>query len=95
MSKNNLDDSNSKSGARGGRRAAKPERQTSARGKRIRVDAARRERVDPDMIALCYWLLAQRIVQDAGDDRGAAERPDNANADRSDQPDRAPAGADS
>ncbi len=78
-----------------GKRGARPPRQASARGKRIRVEAARRERVDPDMIALCYWLLAQRIVQEVGDERGAAERPDNANADQGDDPDRVSAGADS
>jgi len=75
-----------------GKRGARPGRQAGPRGKRIRVEATRRERVDPDMIALCYWLLAQRIVEDATDDRGAAsDRPTNHDA----QPDRPTVGADS
>ena len=77
-----------------GKRGARPPRQSGAGGKRIRVEATRRERVDPDMIALCYWLLAQRIVQDAADDRSAAERPGKVNADRGDDRDTAAAGAD-
>ena len=44
---------------------------TRTRGKRIRIEPTRRQRVDPDMIALCYWLIAQRIVQEADDDREA------------------------
>jgi hypothetical protein len=41
-------------------------KQAAGRGKRIRVEPVRRERIDPDMIALCYWLIAQRIVEEAG-----------------------------
>jgi len=63
--------------------AAEPKRQ-GARGKRIRVEATRRERVDPDMIALCYWLIAQRIVQEAGDESGAVEHPEAPTADNDD-----------
>jgi hypothetical protein len=43
------------------------------RGKHIRVEATRRERIDPDMIALCYWLIAQRIVQAADDEADGEE----------------------
>jgi len=69
-----------------GKRGAWPGR------KRIRVEATRRERVDPDMIALCYWLLAQRIVEDATDDGGtASDRPTHHDA----EPDRPTVGADS
>jgi len=50
-----------------GKRGTEPKRE-GARGKRIRVEPTRRKRVDPDMIALCYWLIAQRIVQEAGDE---------------------------
>lgn len=55
-----------------GQGGAKPKRPASSRGKRIRVEPKRRQRVDPDMIALCYWLLAQRIVQEAADDGNVA-----------------------
>jgi hypothetical protein len=48
--------------SRGSRKA----KQAAGRGKRIRVEPVRRERIDPDMIALCYWLIAQRIVEEAG-----------------------------
>lgn len=62
------------------RRAVEPAR-SSARGKRIRVDPTRRQRVDPDMIALCYWLIAQRIVQEAADngETGPSEAPNASN----------------
>ncbi len=57
-----------------GKRRARPKDQAAARGKRIRIEPKRRQRVDPDMIALCYWLLAQRIVQEAADHNdGAAQ----------------------
>ena len=55
-----------------GKRRARPKDQATSRGKRIRIEPKRRQRVDPDMIALCYWLLAQRIVQEAADDSDAA-----------------------
>ena len=54
-----------------GKRRARPKNQAVSRGKRIRVEPKRRQRVDPDMIALCYWLLAQRIVQEAADNGDA------------------------
>jgi hypothetical protein len=48
-------------------RRTRTAKQTAGRGTRIRLEPARREQIDPDMIALCYWLIAQRIVQEAGD----------------------------
>ena len=36
------------------------------------------------MIALCYWLLAQRIVQEADDNRHASAKSDATTADDSD-----------
>jgi hypothetical protein len=91
MSKSNLEGSNGKSGANG-RRRAKPVRRTPARGKRIRVEPTRRERVDPQMIALCYWLLAQRIVQEA-DEAAAPRRRESTTPDDAAGPDRAATGA--
>jgi len=93
MTNNNPGSSNGKSGANGSRRA-KPVRRTPARGKRIRVEPTRRERVDPQMIALCYWLLAQRIVQEV-DEASAAQRRDNTTPDDATTPDRAAFGASS
>lgn len=54
------------------KRAARAPRRSGAGSQRIRVEPARRERVDPQMIALCYWLLAQRIVQEADEAAPAA-----------------------
>jgi len=68
-----------------GRRGAQPKRHGAAGGRRIRVEATRRERVDPDMIALCYWLIAQRIVQEAGEESVAAEHRGAATEDSDDQ----------
>lgn len=93
MSKNNLEGSNDRSGANG-RRRAQPVRRTPAGGKRIRVEPARRERVDPQMIALCYWLLAQRIVQEA-DEAAAAKQPDSTTSRDSTESDPAATGASS
>ncbi len=81
-------------GANGRRRGAKPARRTSTRAKRIRVEPTRRERVDPQMIALCYWLLAQRIVQEA-DEAAAAEQPDSTPSEDAAEPDGAATGASS
>lgn len=86
MNNTRPESSNGTSGAKG-RRRAKP-----ARGKRIRVEPTRRDRVDPQMIALCYWLLAQRIVQEA-DEAAAAKRPDSTTPDDGTTPDRAATGA--
>jgi len=80
MSNTKPEGSNGKSGANGRRRGAKPVRRTPAGGKRIRVEPTRRERVDPQMIALCYWLLAQRIVQEA-DEAAATKHQDAAEPD--------------
>ena len=80
MSNTKPEGSNGKSGANGRRRVAKPPRRAPARGKRIRVEPTRRERVDPQMIALCYWLLAQRIVQEA-DEAAATKHQDAAEPD--------------
>lgn len=46
------------------------------------------------MIALCYWLLAQRIVQEA-DEAAAAKRPDNTTPDHDTEPDHTITGASS
>jgi hypothetical protein len=59
-----------------GKRRAQPKRQSATRGKQVRVEPSRRRRVDPDMIALCYWLIAQRIVEEAADDSDAAGQAD-------------------
>jgi hypothetical protein len=59
-----------------GKRRARPKDQAASGGKRIRIEPKRRQRVDPDMIALCYWLLAQRIVQEAADHSDAAGQAD-------------------
>jgi hypothetical protein len=53
-------------------RGSRKPKQAAGRGKRIRVEPVRRERIDPDMIALCYWLIAQRIVEEAGAGADAA-----------------------
>jgi hypothetical protein len=60
--------------------APKPGRSAKAavpigRGRRIRVEATRRKTVDPEMIALCYWLIAQRIVAAAEDSAEGASAP--------------------
>lgn len=67
-----------------GKRRARPNDQATSRGKRIRIEPKRRRRVDPDMIALCYWLLAQRIVQEAADDSEATAQADGTTDDDSD-----------
>ena len=67
-----------------GKRSPRPKPQGTARGKHIRAEPTRRKRIDPDMIALCYWLLAQRIVQEAGDDRHVADHPGTPAAGRDD-----------
>ena len=59
-----------------GKRRARTNDPATSRGKRIRIEPKRRQRVDPDMIALCYWLLAQRIVQEAADNGDAAGQAD-------------------
>jgi hypothetical protein len=66
-----------------GNRRARPKDQATSRGKRIRIEPKRRQRVDPDMIALCYWLLAQRIVQEA-DGSAATGETDASNDDGTD-----------
>ena len=76
------------------KRAARAPRRSGAGGKRIRVEPTRRERVDPQMIALCYWLLAQRIVQEA-DEAAAAQRRDSPAPDDAAGSDRAATGASS
>ena len=53
-------------------RGSRKPKQAAGRGKRIRVEPVRRESIDPDMIALCYWLIAQRIVEEAGAGPNAA-----------------------
>ena len=93
MTNNKPGSSNGKSGANG-RRRAKPVRRTPAGRKRIRVEPTRRERIDPQMIALCYWLLAQRIVQEA-DEADEAKQSDNTTPDDATTPDRAASGASS
>jgi len=93
MTNNKPGSSNGKSGANG-RRRAKPVRRTPAGRKRIRVEPTRRERIDPQMIALCYWLLAQRIVQEA-DEAAAAKRPDSTASDHGTEPDHTITGASS
>jgi len=93
MTNNKPVSGNGKSGANGSRRA-KPVRRTPARGKRIRVEPTRRERVDPQMIALCYWLLAQRIVQEA-DEAAAPRRRESTTPDGAAEPDGAATGASS
>ena len=74
------------------KRAARAPRRSGAGGKRIRVEPTRRERVDPQMIALCYWLLAQRIVQEA-DEAAAPRRRESTTPDDAPGPDRAATGA--
>jgi hypothetical protein len=39
-------------------------------GNHIRVRAKRLDQVDPDKLALAYWLLAMRLVEDKTDDAG-------------------------
>jgi len=80
-----------------GKRGARPPRQSGAGGKRIRIEATRRERVDPQMIALCYWLLAQRIVQEADEANAAAaaQPPNNTTPDDSTAQGRSATGASS
>lgn len=53
--------------------AHKPRRQES--GRNIRLRPERREQVDHATIALCYWLLAQKIVKEA-EDNGDLKCPD-------------------
>lgn len=59
-----------------GKRGSQRKRPRASRSTRIRVEPTRRERVDPDMIALCYWLIAQRIVQEADSAPDDADQPD-------------------
>lgn len=74
---------NRKSSSNGAGRAGKPRgaKQSSVSGTRIRVEPTRRKRVDPDMIALCYWLIAQRIVEQADDDGAQAGSSPTADSD--------------
>ncbi len=44
-------------------------------GRIARLNPERREQTDATTIALCYWLLAQRIVQEA-EDNGDLTCPD-------------------
>lgn len=67
-----------------GKRRARPKDQATSGGKRIRIEPKRRERVDADMIALCYWLLAQRIVQEAADDSDVSAQADASTDDGTD-----------
>jgi len=59
-----------------GKSESQRKRPATSRGTRIRVQPTRRERVDPDMIALCYWLIAQRIVQEADSAPNDVDQPD-------------------
>lgn len=61
-----------------GKRGSQRKRPPASRDKSIRVEPTRRERVDPDMIALCYWLIAQHIVQEADSAPGDPGQPDAA-----------------
>jgi hypothetical protein len=42
-------------------------------GNRIRVRTKRLDQVDPDKLALAYWLLAMRLVEDKTDPRSLSE----------------------
>lgn len=44
-------------------------------GRRARLRPERREQIDASVIGLCYWLIAQRIVQEA-EKNGDLECPD-------------------
>jgi len=45
----------------------------------IKVTPRRKERVDPQMIALVYFLIASRIVREAKETEAAAGRSDGEN----------------
>lgn len=49
--------------------------QHAGSGRAIRLNPERREQTDASTIALCFWLLAARIVQEA-EDNGDLECPD-------------------
>jgi hypothetical protein len=56
---------NTPSGDRKRDRAARQARQRKPmEGNHIRVRAKRLDQVDPDKLALAYWLLAMRLVED-------------------------------
>lgn len=44
-------------------------------GRAVRLTPERREQTDASVVALCFWLLAARIVQEA-EDNGDLECPD-------------------
>lgn len=44
-------------------------------GRAVRLTPERREETDASVVALCFWLLAARIVQEA-EDNGDLECPD-------------------
>jgi len=58
--------------SRGQRSAARH----SAARRPIKVTPRRKERVDPHMIALVYFLIASRIVREAKESEAAAGRSD-------------------
>ena len=51
------------------------EQKRAASGRVARLSPEQREQTDATTIALCYWLLAQRIVQEA-EDNGDLACPD-------------------
>lgn len=62
---------NQKNGARGSQRSA-----PSQAPRTIRLRPEPREQIDATTLSLCYWLLAQRIVQEA-EDNGDLTCPDS------------------
>lgn len=58
-----------------GRAARRRTSGSRSNGRNVRLRPERREQVDHSTIALCYWLLAQRIVKEA-EDNGDLNCPD-------------------
>lgn len=56
-------------------RADRRKQKRSTSGRVARLNPERREETDATTIALCYWLLAQRIVQEA-EENGDLSCPD-------------------
>jgi hypothetical protein len=58
-------------------------RRGAAEGRRpIKITPRRKKEIDPHMIGLCYFLIAQRIVREAEQDEISSRSADAKNDDR-------------
>lgn len=65
------------------RRKGASRRSVSPARRPIKVTARRKKEIDPQMVSLCYFLIASRIVREAEQDTAAAKADADDAAERS------------